>query len=197
MYSSCNQHIPFDQCYDILLEAIDYVLRKRVWENPESSLYQDPAAPDKAFHVALNRQRDIKLKSLNAQKRQVNFGTISIDAAHDEYNDAAEGLLNIGDMTSEGVMDNMILVDYIMTKTPEQVMLLDQVCFNSWSNLNNVITNTKKITEDDFEYYNSMYGMDKKQFTKSLRSIKMVSRNILMSELKKVLYTARREVYSG
>ena len=66
IYQQCNRHVPFEQCYDILIDAINYVLEKRVWENPESSLYEDPTGPDKAFHIALRRQRGILLSGYTA-----------------------------------------------------------------------------------------------------------------------------------
>ncbi|WP_288266886.1 hypothetical protein, partial [uncultured Methanobrevibacter sp.] len=79
----------------ILLDTINYVLEKRTWENPESSLYNDKSAPDKAFHIVLKRQRGILLASLNADKRVANFNPLSIDGFHESYSDAAEGLLDI------------------------------------------------------------------------------------------------------
>ncbi len=197
VYTQCNKHLPFDQCYEVLMEAIDYVLRKRVWENPKSSLYQDPVAPDKAFHVALRRQRDVRLKKLNAHKRQANFNTLSIDAAHEDYNDAAEGLLDIGDVSSEEIMDNVSLVDYIGSKDMLHILMLDQVCFNDWKTLGSVVTNLRELSADDFSYYQYKYGADEKQFTKAIRSIKMVSRKTLLSELKKILYIANKEVFGG
>lgn len=197
IYSQCNKHVPFDQCYDVLLEAIDYVLEKRVWENPENSLYQDPVAPDKAFHVALLRQKDILLKRLNAQKRHANFNTLSIDKAHEDYNDSAEGLLDIGDMTSEGTIDTMSLIQYIRSKEPMHILILDQICFNSWVGLNNVVLNLRKLDINDYEYFKNTYGFDEKQFTKCLRNIKMVSKRTILSEIKKVIYISKQEVFGG
>ena len=30
IYLQCNKHLPFEQCYDILIDTINYVLEKRV-----------------------------------------------------------------------------------------------------------------------------------------------------------------------
>ena len=68
-----------------------------MWENPESSLYEDPTGPDKAFHIALKRQRGILLSKYTAQKRQSNFNTLSIDEMYENYSDATEGLFNVVD----------------------------------------------------------------------------------------------------
>lgn len=195
VYSQCNQHVPFEECYETLLDTINYVLEKRVWENPESSLYHDDSAPDKAFHMVLKRQRGILLANLTADKRQANFNTLSIDGAKEEYEDAAEGLLNIGDVSSEDDMDELNLVQFIKTKTPLQILFLDQICFNSWNTLKSVITNVKRIKQSDFDYYNRNYGLDEKQFTKALYDVIITSNQTLMSELKKLLYVAGKEYY--
>lgn len=195
VYSQCNQHVPFEDCYETLLDTINYVLEKRVWENPESSLYGDPNAPDKAFHIVLKRQRGILLSNLNADKRRVNFNTLSIDGAKEEYEDAAEGLLNIGDVSSEDDMNERALINFISGKSPLQILFLDQICFNDWNTLKSIITNVKRIKKSDFAYYNRTYGLSEKQFTKALYDVIITSNRTLMSELKKLLYVVGKEYY--
>ena len=195
LYSQCNQHVPFEDCYETLLDTINYVLQKRVWENPESSLYGDTSAPDKAFHIVLKRQRGILLAKLTADKRQANFNTLSIDGAHEEYADAADGLLDIGDESSEMDINDINLVSFIRTKDPLSILFLDQICFGNWSSLKNIITNTKKVSKSDFYYYNSTYNLDEKKFTKALKEVIITSNNQLMSELKKLLYIVKEEYY--
>ena len=195
LYEQCKGHVPFDQCYDALLDAVNYVIKKRVWENPESSLYNDPAAPDKAFHISLKRSRSIMLAKLNAYKRRTNFNVLSLDKAKEDYADAAEGLLDIGDLSSEGEIDKFNLINKIKTKEPIQIIMLDQVCFSNWNNFTNIITNIKGITEDDFQYYNSTYGISEKEFTKILKCGILNSNKKLKSELKKILYIMKKEQY--
>ena len=195
LYEKCHYNVPFEDCYEIVIDTINYVLAKRVWENPESSLYNDPAAPDKAFHIVLKRQLHIVLAKLSADRRQANFNTLSIDGAQEEFSDAAEGLLNISDESSEIDTATLSLIDFIKSKTPVQILFLDQICFGNWSSLKNAITNVKRILPTDFAYYNLTYGLTEKQFTMALRDVKITTNSRLMSELKKVLYLARKEYY--
>ena len=197
LYTDKNKgNVPFEECYNIIIDAIDYVLVNRVWEKPESSIYNDPRGPEKAFHMSMKRSNDKWMKSSNAKKRSANFKPLSLDGFKEEYKDASEGLLDIGDTSSEDETENINLIEYIKTKEPEQIILLDQVCFNNWGNLNNVITNIRKLTNNDYGYYKDRYNLDEKQFTKTLRNISRVSRNTIMSELKKVLYMTGKEILS-
>ena len=93
MYLRCNRHIPFEECHDCIIDSIRYVLKNRVWENPSSSLYNDKTGPDKAMHIAMKRQQSIVLSKYNAQRRLSNFNTLSLDAAHEDFKDSADGLL--------------------------------------------------------------------------------------------------------
>lgn len=196
IYNKCNKNIPFDMCYDIVIDAVNYVISKRVWGNEDSSLFNDPAAPDKAFHVALKRQLSIVMSNLTAQKRQTNYNALSLDEAHEDFNDAAEGLLSIGDESSEHDLNSFTLIEFIKSQEPLYRVLLDQVCFNSWNTLKSVVTNIKKLTISDYNYYNTNYNITEKEFTKILNSVKILNNKIILSELKKVLYIIRKEVYS-
>ena len=195
IYNKCNKHIPFEQCYDILIDTINYVLEKGVWESPDSSLYLDPAAPDKAFHIVLKRQLSIVMANVTAKKRQSNFNALSIDEAHETFNDAAEGLLDIGDESSEYDIDNFSLMEIIKQKPALHILILDQICFNSWSTFRTVASYIKKISEANFSYYNTYYNMKKDEFTKALKDIKMSNNKQLISEIKKCVYIIRKEVY--
>ena len=73
IYVQCNRHVPFEECYDCIINAALYVLKNRVWENVNSSLYNDPTGPDKAMHIAIKRERSIMLSRHNAKKRLSNF----------------------------------------------------------------------------------------------------------------------------
>ena len=193
VYNQCNKHVPFEQCYDVLIDTINYVLKKRVWENPESSLYQDPTGPDKAFHIALKRERSILLSNLTAYKRKTNFNTLSIDEMQEEYDDAAEGLFNIADDSDVINREEFTLINYIKGKNSLQVILLDQVCFGEWNSLKNIITKIKNIKDDEYPYYSKYYGLDNLDYRKALLEIKKSNNKKLYSELQKILYIVRRE----
>lgn len=192
LYNKCNKHVSFDQCYDVLIDSINYVLEKRVWENPESSLYKDPTGPDKAFHVALKRELGILLNKLTTQKRQSNFNTLSIDEMYENYSDSTEGLFKMATGITE---ENEDLVDFIKSYNDvNYILILDQICFSNWNSLKGVAASLKKITVDDFEYYNRIYEINKQDFLNTLYKYLKTDIRSLLFEVKKVLNKVR-ELY--
>lgn len=191
MYLQCNKHVPFEQCYDVLIDTINYVLDKRVWLNPESSLYGDKTAPDKAFHMVLKRQRSILLSNLTAFKRKTNFNTLSIDEIHEKYSDAAEGLFEIYS-TSEHEWE---LVDFIKNHDPLEIIILDRICFGEWRTLKNIVKLIKNLDESYSEYYNISYGISPENYTKIITKIGEAKDSRLLSEIKKLLYVLRKDYY--
>lgn len=191
IYLQCNKHVPFEQCYDILIDTINYVLEKRVWENPSSSLYQDLKAPDKAFHMVLKRQRSVLLSNLTAYKRKTNFNTLSIDEIHDEYSDAAEGLFNIYSTSEyEGG-----LIDLIQSQDdPLDIIILDKICFNEWKSIKNVVKLIKKLDESSREYYKSSYNISSENYDKTITKIRELRESKLTFEVKKLLYLLKDEL---
>lgn len=191
IYVQHNRHIPFEQCYDILIDTINYVLSKRVWENPDNSLYNDPRGPDKAFHMVLKRQRSILLSNLTAYKRKTNFNTLSIDEIHEKYSDAAEGLFEIYS-TSESDIE---LIEFIKNqKDTLSIIILDKICFDEWNSIKKVSKLLKELDETSGEYYYSTYGILPEEYGNVTNKIKSMRESKLTTEIKKLLYLLRREM---
>ena len=81
--SSCN----WEDCYDLLVNSILYVLKKRQWLNPKSSLYQDINAPDRAINTNLRCLRVNHIVSTNRDKKKTNINTVSIERLYEENKD--------------------------------------------------------------------------------------------------------------
>ena len=192
IYTQCNKHLSFEQCYDILLDTINYVLKKRVWENPDNSLYNDPSAPDKAFHIVLKRQRGILLAALNAYKRVANFNPVSIDGFHESYNDATEGLLGI---SSEDNSEHSSLIAYIKTKEPLEIIILDHICFSNWKNYEGLARSIKSLdySINMISYFKNKYDLSSVEYKEIVEKIKHMSLNKIASNIKKTIYKCGKD----
>lgn len=193
VYLQCNKHVPFEDCYDCVIDTIRYVLKKRVWENENSSLYQDHAAPDKAFHIALKRQRGIMLSKLNTNKRKSNFNMLSLDEFHEEYADSADGLLFEYD-SSEETMKHLIS-NYFNSNDYINALFLDLICFSNYEkfSLQKVVRDLKLLNIDNLKYYKSEYIIDENIFKETLREIKKYSNRLLIIKLKVLLNNIKRD----
>lgn len=190
IYSQCNRHVTFDDCHDCIIDAIRYVLDKRVWEDPNNSLYGDNSAPDKAIHIAIKRQRSLMLAKLNAYRRRSNFNAVSIDGMHEAYKDSADGLLFELE-TSEDNNLKFFIYDYFKEGDYISGLFLDLICYNNYTKYktSKIIQLLKEITLDDFDYYRDTYEISRDQFIKTLIKIRDTSDSLLRINLKRLLYT--------
>lgn len=193
IFNKCNKHIPFEECVDCVIDSIIYVLNKRVWENESSSLYNDPAAPDKAMHIAMKRQQAIMLSKYTATKRLSNFNTLSFDAAHEEYKDSADGLFLNDDYFKEDKMKSFIN-DYFINDDYLSGLFLDAICYNVIKyNTKNIIKYIKNIDDKDLDYYLSNYDINRKKFIKLINSLKTTTNEYMTVKLNSLLYSLRKE----
>ena len=193
MYTRCNRHIPFEECYDSIIDSIKYVLEKRVWEDPNSSLYNDPTGPDKAMHVAMKRQQGIVLSKYNAHRRLSNFNTLSLDEAKENYNDSAEGLLFGGIENNEYL--KTFISEYFDNKDYLNAIFLDTICYSNVEyTAEKVVKFLKNLTNSDVEYYLTSYeNINVNEFKKFLRELKDISSNYLKIKFNSLLYALKKE----
>lgn len=182
MYTQLKSSCTIEECYDAVVNAAMYVLDKKAWENEDSSLFGDKAAPDKAMHIAIKRFKGLLVASKMATKRQSEFLTQSIDEWHEKTKDAAEGLLNIAtseDGTYGKVTDLIAAGDY------EGAVLLDIIAYNfdcEGKSLRADIKDLKFATYDRFKHY----GADEIEFKRALKSLKSLSQKMLNIRLKQL-----------
>ena len=83
-YATSRGSVSVEDCFEWLSHAILYALEHRKWKDPTSSLYGDPAGPDKAVNICISSTRNIFYQSSNNDNRKINFGLESIQRLQDE-----------------------------------------------------------------------------------------------------------------
>ena len=191
IYIQCNRHVPFEECYDCIIDSIKYVLKNRVWEKPNSSLYNDKTGPDKAMHIAMKRQKAIMLSKYTANRRLSNFNTLSIDEAHENYSDAADGIYNL--YNEEDNLRSYIL-EYFEKDDYLCGIFLDIICYSNINySVKNVIKYLKGLNNNDISYYVTYYNINRKKFVKLINEIKHMPNNLLELKLNSLLYKIRKD----
>lgn len=74
-----------EDCYQWVVDAILYVLDKHVWTDPNSNLYGDKNAPEKAINVFIVHAKDRFYISNGTDKRKLNQSTLSIQQLNEEH----------------------------------------------------------------------------------------------------------------
>lgn len=190
VFVQCNRHIPFEECLDCIIDAIRYVVKKRVWEDFNSTLYNDPTGPDKAMHIAMKRQRSIMLSKYNAKRRLSNFNTLSIDEAHESFNDSADGLLFDLQNTTDQL--RTFISEYFEKEEYLNGLILDYICYsNEKYSDKNVIKYLKSFNAKDAEYLKHNYEIDENILKKTIFEVKQMSSEYLRIKINSLLYSIK------
>ncbi len=106
-----QKHFNILDCYDLVLNTIQEVLDKHVWDNPNSALYGDKNAPERAISRTLQCRRiNLHIKYTQRDKYKSNVENASLDAG--EENDCSTPNVLICDPIFDELIENSIK-DYI------------------------------------------------------------------------------------
>ena len=84
---SSNVASPED-CYDWLVTAITYAIEHTRWDDPDSTVYNDPNGPDKVINRCMKSVRLTYYQYINRKKRKDNFCQLSLDELKENLNNA-------------------------------------------------------------------------------------------------------------
>lgn len=87
-YQSSNCATP-EECYEWLVDSVSCCVNLAAWENPESSIYNDPNGPDKVINRCMKCARLTYYQFINRKKRRDDFGLLSVDELKELYGNGA------------------------------------------------------------------------------------------------------------
>ena len=77
-----------EECYNWLIDSIQYVLDHHVWTDENHVLYKDEKAPEKAINVVFNSTKINYFVSLTRQKRKIDSTSISLEDISEEASES-------------------------------------------------------------------------------------------------------------
>ena len=189
-----------EECYNWLIDSIQYVLEHHVWTDPNHQLYNDKKAPEKAINVVFTSTKINYFVALTRQKRSINSNSISLDAISKEASDSY--FLPVYD-------------DYNLFETE----LTDYVkeCYNQYKYFEAVfldlVLNEDLITKsDDFEVrykklrsrlkclddnyaklFSALYGLDYEDVKKTIKYISSLGTSTVYIKIEKCMYELKRD----
>lgn len=83
-YMSANCATP-EECYGWLVDSVSCCVNLASWENPDSSIYNDPNGPDKVINRCMKCARLTYYQFINRKKRKDDFGLLSIDEMKENF----------------------------------------------------------------------------------------------------------------
>lgn len=109
-YQSANCATP-EECYGWLVDSVSCCVNLAAWENPDSSIYNDPNGPDKVINRCMKCARLTYYQFINRKKRRDDFGTLSVDELKELYGNGAP---EPDDPEQEYDVSLFIIKDYII-----------------------------------------------------------------------------------
>ena len=102
-----------EECYGWLVDSVSCCVNLAAWENPESSIYNDPNGPDKVINRCMKCARLTYYQFINRKKRKDDFGLMSIDQLKELYGNGAP---EPDDPEQQYDISKIILQDYIISE---------------------------------------------------------------------------------
>lgn len=109
-YQSANCATP-EECYGWLVDSVSCCVNLAAWENPDSSIYNDPNGPDKVINRCMKCARLTYYQFINRKKRRDEFGMLSVDELKELYGNGAP---EPEDPEQEYDVSLFIIKDYII-----------------------------------------------------------------------------------
>lgn len=109
-YQSCKGMVDEATCIDWMEDAIRYAFEHRRWEDPDSSIYNDPNGPDKVINRIMKCTRVNFFQYVSRKKRQDAYKTKSLDAISEMVNDNS---IEIMDRDEDNNLSSLDMKDYI------------------------------------------------------------------------------------
>lgn len=85
-----KQHVKIateNDCYNWLVDGIRYALDKRVWQDSNNALYDDPKGPEKAMTVCITSERATFFQYTQHDKRSLNYTLLSLNQLEENSSD--------------------------------------------------------------------------------------------------------------
>ena len=144
-----------EQCYDMVCDAVLYILKMRKWLDPNNKLYGDKSGPDKCLNRCIfsARQRDYYLS--NRDKRKINFGNVSLDTIIENVGDHSE-ILEDEDFSSEEDLQQSIFSKSLVVQMFNKNKIIEALILDNILNDDCFVTKVKTeemIIDDEVEEY--------------------------------------------
>lgn len=197
--SSKASGFTIEDCYDMVLDATLYALNKRMWLNPKTAMYNDPAGPDKILNRVIYSRRQLWYYNANCGKRRANYGKSSLDQLQETVGDHCEILSeDYGESTSTDNLNvKMLIKSFFDDDRVLEGIILDNIisddCFSARSyvtayfddvgeeekvphsevffKLGKLVNNLSEYNEETVDYLSKVYDVEKTKIEPALEII--------------------------
>jgi hypothetical protein len=131
--NSRSSGFSIEECYDMVVDALLYILKARKWLDRSNKLYRDKNAPDKCLNRAIYSSRQLYYYLSNRDKRKGNYAKISLDKAAEIVSDHLEIVGTVCDepISSDNISHTVFLRSIVIDKLEKnkliEALILDNI----------------------------------------------------------------------
>lgn len=100
-----------EECYGWLVDSVSCCVNLASWENPESSIYNDPNGPDKVINRCMKCARLTYYQFINRKKRKEDFGLLSVEELRELYGNT---ITEPSDPEQECDVSSVLITDFVV-----------------------------------------------------------------------------------
>lgn len=104
-YQQCKGLVDEATCIEWLEDAVQYALLHRRWQDPDSSIYNDPNGPDKVINRIMKCTKVNLYQYASRKKRRDSYNTKSLEAISELVNDSSTELMDTEYTTNKVSLD--------------------------------------------------------------------------------------------
>lgn len=192
-----------EDCYDILMESISYVLEKRRWLREDSNIYQDKNGFDKALNRRMKSLRLNKYVEAMRQKNRVNYLNYSVDSIVENCGDVFSSDDDDIKMNTVGDFSHKIITDSFKNKKYFKSFLFDII-----TNADTFKTNENNEREFSYkrtckilrnldnvycDYFSERYGVSKKDVSDAVNIISQLNTDRMITLINREFRQCRHD----
>lgn len=130
-YKNNKMKLTCEECYDIFIQTLYYVVSNHVWTDEDSSLYNDKDAFMKAMAVTIESRKKNYVNSKFRHKRVANTMSYSLDSLEEDFQ---EGYFSQAEPENYDVITEQVekrIQHYFKRKHYLAAFILESVIFNN------------------------------------------------------------------
>lgn len=156
--------ITIEDCYDCLIDGVNYVLKYKDWDDKNSMLYNSDDAFDRMLIVTVSHLRCQMIKKLYYNKNKVNINKKSLDDLNEKLdfeppskdNDFQDIYNIVESFLDKGQYINAIIIDKICFSDVFTENRNKNRCFN----ISKLYEQLKSLDSRYYNYFKNTYGFE-------------------------------------
>lgn len=196
-------HLDAEDSYDWLISTVLYVLKHRVWLDPNHKLYNDPTAIDKAIHIRMYSTYLNHQKAVRTQKRDwdngvyswemlkenigdgvyaYNDGELATPFQYDYMSDFVVDCFNKKEYLKAFIIDGIVNEDVFMNKDGEEVFAIHRL-----------LHHLRNLDEVFIKIFSDRYNLSCTSVAKACTYIPNTDKALLRRKVKHELFILKKD----